>query len=148
MLESGTECASTSQEFLPDRRANHARSTGWIAVSSETFAAQLASLFPEINNLQARQEPRFFSGVLHCWVNRSALSRSAIFFEPISKRRQGFPSESKVRRGVQIVHGDIRHDHGPCRYSSFKAEIERPFEFENHLENCSLALTRSATSAI
>ena len=28
------------------------------------------------------------------------------FFETMSKRRKGFPSETNVKRGVQIVHGD------------------------------------------
>jgi hypothetical protein len=28
------------------------------------------------------------------------------FFEPMSKRRKGFPSETKVKRGRQVVHGD------------------------------------------
>jgi SEC-C motif-containing protein len=32
--------------------------------------------------------------------------RTAIFFEPMSKRRQGFPSEKKVKRGIRIVHGE------------------------------------------
>jgi len=32
--------------------------------------------------------------------------RPGIFFETMSKRRRGFPSETKVKRGVQIVHGD------------------------------------------
>ena len=30
--------------------------------------------------------------------------RPAIFFEPMSKRRRGFPSEQQVKRGVRIVH--------------------------------------------
>ncbi len=30
-----------------------------------------------------------------------------IFFETMSKRRKGFPSETQVKRGVRIVHGDI-----------------------------------------
>ena len=30
----------------------------------------------------------------------------AIFFEAMSKRRKGFPSETKVKRGVRIVHGN------------------------------------------
>jgi hypothetical protein len=30
--------------------------------------------------------------------------RPAIFFEPMSKRRRGFPSETHVKRGVRIVH--------------------------------------------
>jgi len=39
----------------------------------------------------------------------------------MSKRRQGFPSETNVKRGVQIVHGEKlfeeklgRHDPCPC----------------------------------
>jgi uncharacterized protein YecA (UPF0149 family) len=43
------------------------------------------------------------------------------FFEPMSKRRLGFPSESKVKRGVRIVNGDKlleeklgRRDLCPC----------------------------------
>jgi hypothetical protein len=28
------------------------------------------------------------------------------FFEPMSKRRRGFPSETQVKRGVRIVHGN------------------------------------------
>src|SRR5688572_33154439 len=47
--------------------------------------------------------------------------RPAIFFEPMSKRRRGFPSESHVKRGVRIVHGDKlleeklgRNDLCPC----------------------------------
>src|SRR4051794_38939380 len=30
----------------------------------------------------------------------------AVFFETMSKRRMGFPSETKVKRGVRIVHGN------------------------------------------
>jgi uncharacterized protein YecA (UPF0149 family) len=43
------------------------------------------------------------------------------FFERTSKRRKGFPSETQVKRGVQIVHGDKqlleklgRNDPCPC----------------------------------
>jgi Predicted metal-binding protein related to the C-terminal domain of SecA len=39
----------------------------------------------------------------------------------MSKRRKGFPSETKVKRGRQVVHGDKeleeklgREDHCPC----------------------------------
>lgn len=32
--------------------------------------------------------------------------RPAVFFEPMSKRRRGYPSETNVKRDVQIVHGD------------------------------------------
>jgi len=47
--------------------------------------------------------------------------RPAIFFEPVSKRRRGYPSETNVKRGVQVVHGDKlleeklgRNDPCPC----------------------------------
>ncbi len=47
--------------------------------------------------------------------------RTAVFFEPMSKRRRGFPSESNVKRGVRIVHGGKmleeklgRNDLCPC----------------------------------
>jgi uncharacterized protein YecA (UPF0149 family) len=43
------------------------------------------------------------------------------FFEPMSKRRRGFPSETHVKRGIRIVHGDKlleeklgRNDPCPC----------------------------------
>jgi uncharacterized protein YecA (UPF0149 family) len=36
---------------------------------------------------------------------QAGFRRTAIFFEPMSKRRRGFPSEAKVKRGVRIVHG-------------------------------------------
>lgn len=32
--------------------------------------------------------------------------KTAVFFERMSKRRRGFPSETHVKRGVRIVHGD------------------------------------------
>jgi uncharacterized protein YecA (UPF0149 family) len=45
----------------------------------------------------------------------------AFFFETMSKRRKGFPSETRVKRGVRIVHGDKlleeklgRNDPCPC----------------------------------
>jgi hypothetical protein len=47
--------------------------------------------------------------------------RTAIFFETMSKRRKGFPSETNVKRGVRIVRGDKlleekrgRNDLCPC----------------------------------
>ena len=49
------------------------------------------------------------------------LPRSGVFFEPMSKRRRGFPSEAQVKRGLRIVHGDKelveklgRNDLCPC----------------------------------
>ncbi len=42
-------------------------------------------------------------------------------FERMSKRRRSFPSETRVKRGVRIVHGDVelseklgRNDLCPC----------------------------------
>ena len=50
-----------------------------------------------------------------------AVSTTNIFFETMSKRRKGFPSETQVKRGVRIVHGDKlleeklgRNDPCPC----------------------------------
>ncbi|MEP6923184.1 MAG: SEC-C metal-binding domain-containing protein [Pyrinomonadaceae bacterium] len=47
--------------------------------------------------------------------------RNLIPFERTSKRRQGYPSESQVKRGLRIVHGDKelteklgRNDLCPC----------------------------------
>lgn len=47
--------------------------------------------------------------------------RTAVFFEPMSKRRRGYPSETQVKRGVRIVHGNKlleeklgRNDLCPC----------------------------------
>lgn len=48
-------------------------------------------------------------------------AKTSRFFETMSKRPKGFPSETNVKRGVQIVHGDKlleeklgRHDSRPC----------------------------------
>ena len=52
---------------------------------------------------------------------QSQLQRTTVFFETMSKRRKGFPSETKVKRGTRIVHGDKlleeklgRNDLCPC----------------------------------
>jgi uncharacterized protein YecA (UPF0149 family) len=49
------------------------------------------------------------------------LRRQRIFFETMSKRRKGFPSETHVKLGVRTVHGDKlleeklgRNDLCPC----------------------------------
>src|SRR6478609_932338 len=49
------------------------------------------------------------------------LTTNTTFFERTSKRRKGFPSETRVKRGVQIVHGNKelieklgRRDLCPC----------------------------------
>ena len=48
-------------------------------------------------------------------------SMNSHFFETMSKRRKGFPSETQVKRGERIVHGDKlleeklgRNDLCPC----------------------------------
>jgi len=53
--------------------------------------------------------------------DQARLRRAVLFFEPMSKRRRGFPSETKVKRGTRIVHGDKlleeklgRNDLCPC----------------------------------
>jgi uncharacterized protein YchJ len=45
----------------------------------------------------------------------------AVFFETMSKRRKGFPSEARVKRGARIIHGGKelseklgRNDPCPC----------------------------------
>ena len=52
---------------------------------------------------------------------QTQVRRTAVFFETMSKRRKGFPSETQVKRGVRIVHGDKlleeklgRNDLCPC----------------------------------
>ncbi len=52
-------------------------------------------------------------------INHS--TKTARFFEITSKRRKGFPSETRVKRGIRIVHGDKelreklgRNDPCPC----------------------------------
>jgi uncharacterized protein YecA (UPF0149 family) len=47
--------------------------------------------------------------------------RNKTAFEVISKRRKGFPSETKVKRGLRVVHGNKelleklgRNDPCPC----------------------------------
>jgi len=52
---------------------------------------------------------------------QTQLRRTAVFFETMNKRRRGFPSETQVKRGVRIVHGDKlleeklgRNDPCPC----------------------------------
>src|SRR5204863_4572502 len=53
------------------------------------------------------------------WTNN--ISTTDRYFETMSKRRRGFPSETRVKRGVRIVHGDKelvekvgRNDLCPC----------------------------------
>ena len=54
-------------------------------------------------------------------VDHGQARTRTVFFETMSKRRKGFPSETKVKRGVRIVHGNKelaeklgRNDLCPC----------------------------------
>lgn len=58
-------------------------------------------------------------GADQCDTNTSTTKTTA--FEPMSKRRRGFPSETHVKCGVRVVHGDKqleeklgRNDPCPC----------------------------------
>ena len=58
-------------------------------------------------------------GADQCDTNTSTTKTTA--FEPMSKRRRGFPSETHVKCGLRIVHGDKqleeklgRNDPCPC----------------------------------
>ena len=53
------------------------------------------------------------------WTHKN--TNPSPYFETMSKHRKGFPSETKVKRGVRIVHGDKelaekvgRNDLCPC----------------------------------
>ena len=55
------------------------------------------------------------------WQSAATTSTSSTAFERTSKRRQGYPSETRVKRGVRLVHGDKelleklgRNDLCPC----------------------------------
>jgi uncharacterized protein YecA (UPF0149 family) len=54
-------------------------------------------------------------------VDHGQARTRTVFFETMSKRRKGFPSETKVKQGVRIVHGGKelseklgRNDLCPC----------------------------------
>ena len=40
------------------------------------------------------------------WQGRRRTSTSSTRFEVMSKRRKGFPSEARVKRGTRVVHGN------------------------------------------
>jgi uncharacterized protein YecA (UPF0149 family) len=55
------------------------------------------------------------------WQSTANSSTISTAFERTSKRRKGYPSETRVRRGVRVVHGDKelteklgRNDLCPC----------------------------------
>jgi len=52
---------------------------------------------------------------------QTQLQRTVVSFETMNKRRRGYPSETQVKRGIRIVHGDKlleeklgRNDPCPC----------------------------------
>src|SRR5215471_750664 len=76
-----------------------------------------SSLLPDSIDLQ--QPPFCGCGGVPCPGQRSSTNSSP--FEPMSKRRRSFPSETRVKRGVRIVGGDKelveklgRNDPCPC----------------------------------
>jgi uncharacterized protein YecA (UPF0149 family) len=55
------------------------------------------------------------------WQSFATSPTTATAFEATSKRRKGYPSETRVKRGVRVVHGDKelveklgRNDLCPC----------------------------------
>ncbi|HUR94998.1 MAG TPA: SEC-C metal-binding domain-containing protein [Gemmatimonadales bacterium] len=55
------------------------------------------------------------------WQSTATLPTNSTAFERTSKRRQGYPSETRVKRGIRVVHGDKelleklgRNDLCPC----------------------------------
>ena len=60
-------------------------------------------------------------GGVQCETRTTKTSTNSHFFETMSKRRKGFPSETQVKRGERVVHGDKvleeklgRNDLCPC----------------------------------
>jgi hypothetical protein len=69
----------------------------------------------------ARPESRVRNGGAPCTSTTSASTAICHAFERTSKRRRGYPSETHVKRGVRIVHGNKelteklgRNDLCPC----------------------------------
>jgi len=61
------------------------------------------------------------TGGASCETRTTKTSTNSHFFEIMSKRRKGFPSETQVKRGERVVHGDKvleeklgRNDLCPC----------------------------------
>jgi uncharacterized protein YecA (UPF0149 family) len=86
-----------------------------IARDSAKVEDQVRSLARTLNNVVATV---WKGKVYHV---QSQLQRTVVFFETMSKRRKGYPSETQVKRGIRIVHGDKlleeklgRNDPCPC----------------------------------
>ena len=90
------------------------------------------------------------------WTRKT--STTSHFFETMSKRRKGFPSETRVKRGVRVVHGDKeleerlgRNDLCPCgsgrRFKKccrnsgcFRRGESGPLLLENEQWACSISM--------
>jgi uncharacterized protein YecA (UPF0149 family) len=65
--------------------------------------------------------PRAISNLEGVWHSATKTSTNSTAFERTSKRRKGYPSEARVKRGTRVVHGDKelleklgRNDLCPC----------------------------------
>ena len=87
-----------SVELFTNRKSAHfdAEKTESVRGPSEPFPA--SGVYGE--NTPGAEEVR------HGTHEPRTIRRTALFFEPMSKRRRGYPSETQVKRGVRIVHGD------------------------------------------
>jgi hypothetical protein len=70
-------------------------------------------------------------GRLSCETNTSTINRA---FERSSKRRKGYPSETKVKRGTRVVHGEKelveklgRNDLCPCSSGRYFQALLPPY---------------------
>ena len=68
-------------------------------------------------------------GGIQC-VKEITLKKRNTYFETMSKRRKGFPSEQKVKTGIRIVHGNKvlmeklgRKDPCPCGSGKYFQEM-------------------------
>lgn len=68
------------------------------------------------------------------WQSAANASTNSTAFERTSKRRKGYPSETRVKRGLRVVHGDKelseklgRNDLCPCGSGRrFQALLSQP----------------------
>ncbi|MCE9553218.1 MAG: SEC-C domain-containing protein [Planctomycetes bacterium] len=78
----------------------------------------MPNLLPTACVIPARQAPCLKTGGVPCHATTSTTKPP---FEPLSKRRRGYPSEAQVKIGLRMVHGDKlleeklgRNDLCPC----------------------------------
>jgi hypothetical protein len=57
-------------------------------------------------------------------INRSI--KTARLFEITSKRRKGFPSETQVKRGMRVVHGNKKLRDGTFEIFNLSQAVHRP----------------------